>query len=476
MELEDKRLLDSLRKALEGGGAPKFKRLAAAIAEEIGSGGIPEGSKMPSYRKLSFALGISEWAVQRAYRELERQSLVVPRTGDGSYVLGPSPQEREKFANAPVELARRGSNAPFTDLSRNQFLLEDGLGEWAGLYDLSGTGGARMFSLLNYTDERGLPAHREAGAKWMLNHGLDVPPDDVFCTNGSQHGIHLAMSAFLRMHDAIAVDEYTYPGLLALARRMGVRTVGVRRDAKGMCPDDLAGKARRNRITALFTTPTVQNPLNYQMPDDRRDEIAGVCRRENLFIIEDETQGVLLGQPFRTFYERLPEQTALVSGMSKALSSGLRVGYTAVPARSRQRFAQAMKDVCWMATPVSHEIAMRCIDTGFAGESMARIRTEIDRRRKLIDPVLAEVEYSSADRSPHYWIALPKGKADEDAAASLERRNVKVSPSHQFHSGHRQARHYIRASITAYAGDGEIVQAFKEISGRVAARHRRNVS
>ena len=129
-----------------------------------------------------------------------------------------------------------------------------------------------------------------------------------------------------------------------------------------------------------------------------------------------------------------------------------------------------------MATPLSHEIAMRCIESGFAEKSMGRIRAEIKRRRNLVDPVLAEAEYSSADRSPHYWIALPKGVAGDDAATTLERRGVKVSPSHQFHSGHRQDRHYIRASITAYAGDGEIVGAFREIRRYVEVKPRRKVS
>ena len=461
--MNDKALIETIRNGLEGGGEPKFMRLAGTIAEKICSGNLPEGRRMPSYRNLSKALGVSEGTVQRAYRELERQALIAPRVGDGSYVLGPSPREREKFGNAPVDKDLDRRNTSFIDLSRNQFLLKKDLGDWAEFYDLSGTVRAHLFNLLNYTDERGMPAHRVAGAKWLLNHRLEVPPDDIFCTNGSQHGIHLAMSALMRTHDAIAVDEYTYPGLLALAGRMGVRTVGIEHDGKGMRPECLADKIGRNRISAVFTTPTVQNPLNYQMPDDRRDEIAEVCRKGNVFIIEDETQGVLLGQPYRSFYDRLPDQTVLISGMSKAMSSGLRVGYLAVPNRFRERFVQAMKDDCWMATPLSHEIAMRCIDSGFADESIRRIRKEIGRRRKLIDPILSGVDYASADHSPHYWIALRNGVDDIGAEESLMRRNIKVSPSHQFHCGPRQIRHYIRASITAYDTASSIAGAFREM-------------
>lgn len=466
-----------IRDRLDRSKSPLFLHLVEIISEEIGTGRFPRGNKFPPYRILSKELELSGWTVQRAYRELERQSLLVPRTGDGTYILEPSPLNGEKFGNAPVtDAPSTGANAPLMDLSRNQFLLEKDLDKWAELYDFSNTDHEHLFNMLNYTDERGLHAHRLAGVRWMSNHGLNISPDNIFCTNGAQHGIYLAVNAFMRPHESIAVDTYTYPGLLALARSMGIRIVSIAHDEQGLCPNDLEEKIAGKEISAVFTTPTVQNPLNYQITDNRRDEIAEVCQKHRVFIIEDETQGILLGQPFRSFYDRLPEQTALISGMSKAMSSGLRIGYIAVPGKHRERFSEAMKNICWMATPLSHEIAARSIAAGFAEESMQGIRVEIERRRKLIDEILAGVEYASADRSPHYWISLPKSMKDTEAVDMLAEANIKVSPSHQFKSSHEQKRHYIRASITSYNGDDSISQAFEEIRVCVDGGARRKVS
>ena len=474
--MEDSALVDTIRTRLDGGASPKFLHLAGVIAEEIHSGNLPKGRKIPSYRILSFELGLSAGTVQRAYRELERRALIVPRTGDGSYVLGPSPRAQARFSNAPKGSESELKNEPTVDLARNLFMLEGDLEKWAGLHDMSDIGRGRLAGMLNYADERGLPEHRAAGAEWMSRHKVDVSPDDIFCTNGSHQGIHLAVDALMRTHDSIAVDEYTYPGVLSLARRKGIRVVTVENDESGLCPGDLEEKIRRNRISVLFTTPTLQNPLGYRMPDGRRDEIAEICRRNGIFIIEDEAQGVLLGQPHRSFYDRLPGQTALVSGMSKAVSAGLRVGYLAIPGGIREQFRAAMKDACLMATPLSHEMARRCIETGFAGESVRNNRLEVDRRRKLVDPILSGVEYASSDGSPHYWVALPDGVGDAETAERLARGNILVRPSSQFSSSHEQRRHFIRASVTADAGDERISRAFGRIRDLAAGKPGRRAS
>ena len=471
VDLEDSDLVATIKTRLGGGGSPKFLHLAGILAEEIRSGNLPKGRKIPSYRVLSFELGLSAGTVQRAYRELERRALIVPRTGDGSYVLEPPQRANGKFSNAPTNNRSGVKDKPVIDLARNLFMLEEDLDKWASLHDMSDIGRDRLTGMLNYTDERGLPEHRAAGAEWMSHHKVEVPPEDIFCTNGSHQGIHLAIDAIMRMHDSIAVDEYTYPGVLSLARRKGIRIVAVERDANGLCPEGLDEKIRRNRISALFTTPTLQNPLGYRMPDDRRDEIAEICERSGVFIIEDEAQGILLGQPHRSFFDRLPGQTALVSGMSKAVSAGLRVGYLAVPAQLREQLRAAMKDACLMAPPLGHEMARRCIETGFAGESIQKNRLEVARRRKLVEPVLDGVEHVSADGSPHYWIALPGGVGDAEATARLARGNILVRPSSQFSSGHEQSSHFIRASVTADTGDESIRRAFGAIR-KIAAGHR----
>ena len=461
--LDDTVLIDTIRSGLGGGKPPVFMHLAALISKEIASGNLPRGVKLPPYRTMSHELGLAAGTVQRAYRELERQSMIVPRTGDGSYVLGPSPRERKRFRNDPEGLEPNRKNLAVADLARDRFMLDGDLGKWAKVHDMSDMDPELLLGMLNYADERGLRPHREAGAEWMLHHGGEVHPDNVFCTNGSQHGIHLAMSAFMRMHDTIAVDEYTYPGPLALAQRMGIRTVVIGHDEEGMLADDLERKIGGNRISAIYTTPTLQNPLNYRMPDKRRDEIAAICQRHKVFIIEDECQGILLERPCRSFYDRLPGQTARVSGMSKSVAAGLRVGYLAVPGQSTEQFRAAMKDTTLMATPLSHEMARRCVASGFAHESLKGNRLEIARRRKLVDPVLDGVEYSSAEGSPHYWISLMKKLTDIDVVDSLARKNIHVRPSSQFHSGHGQTSCCVRASINVRVDDEGISSAFAEI-------------
>jgi DNA-binding transcriptional MocR family regulator len=472
--MEEHVLIETIQSKLPLGRGPLFLNLASIISEEISQRNLPKGDKLPPYRMLSIKIGVSESTVQRAYRELERQCLIIPRTGDGSYVLGPAPKSKRSFSKSPTKIKEQPNGDTFVDLSQKQFMLEKDLTAWKKIVDLSDVDQDHLFEILNYGDEQGLDSHRDAGRSWITRYDLDVPRENIVCTNGAQHGLYLAMSVVMRMHDAIAVDKYTYPGILTLARRMNIRIVCIAGDKDGISPDDLEEKIRQNRISAVFLTPNMQNPLNYQMSNSRRDQIAEICKRHSVFIFEDETQGILSERCLKTFYERLPDQTVLVTSMSKIMASGLRVGHLVIPTRLRDRFKEAMKEICWMATAVSHEMAKRCVDSGFLDECLAKTRNEIERRKNILNPFLEGLEFASVKFSSHYWIALPEKVTDLELTEILEKRGVKVSPSSQFSSQHAQDWYFIRTCVTAYTSDDNLTMAFKKVREAILEREPKN--
>ena len=105
----------------------------------------------------------------------------------------------------------------------------------------------------------------------------------------------------IKLHQSIAIDEYSYPGILALARRMHIRLVPINMDDHGLCPKDLQHKYEKYRFSALFVMPNLQNPTSIEIPEWRRDIIAEFCKHQNIFIIEDETQGILC-EPCNRFF------------------------------------------------------------------------------------------------------------------------------------------------------------------------------
>jgi GntR family transcriptional regulator len=74
---------------LPGSDEPIYLQVVRQISQVIARGDLVNGDKLPPVRKLATELVINPNTVARAYSELERQGLVVTKTGSGTFVSDP---------------------------------------------------------------------------------------------------------------------------------------------------------------------------------------------------------------------------------------------------------------------------------------------------------------------------------------------------------------------------------------------------
>ncbi|MEV8396290.1 winged helix-turn-helix domain-containing protein [Streptomyces sp. NPDC057596] len=65
-----------------------YMRVADAIEEEIRSGRLPVGARLPNERALATEYGVAAMTARRAIRELRERGLVTTLPSKGTYVLG----------------------------------------------------------------------------------------------------------------------------------------------------------------------------------------------------------------------------------------------------------------------------------------------------------------------------------------------------------------------------------------------------
>ena len=65
---------------------PIYEQVVAQVRALVASGRLPAGERLPSVRGLAERLLINPNTVARAYRELEREGVVVSRQGHGVFV------------------------------------------------------------------------------------------------------------------------------------------------------------------------------------------------------------------------------------------------------------------------------------------------------------------------------------------------------------------------------------------------------
>ena len=78
---------------------PIYAQIVDGYREQILSGILQPGDKLPSVREMAAELTINPNTIQRAYRELEMEGWIASVPGKGSFVCGiPSGPQREQLS------------------------------------------------------------------------------------------------------------------------------------------------------------------------------------------------------------------------------------------------------------------------------------------------------------------------------------------------------------------------------------------
>lgn len=95
---------------------PVYEQIIKQVEEQVLTGILKEGDKLPSVRSLSVKLSINPNTIQKAYTELDRRQLIITVPGKGSFisektieVIGANSREKMTELNKIIrELALAG--------------------------------------------------------------------------------------------------------------------------------------------------------------------------------------------------------------------------------------------------------------------------------------------------------------------------------------------------------------------------------
>lgn len=447
-----------VRPALTNRTGPVYKAIANALADAILQGHIEQGMKLPPLRIFADELSVTVGTINRAYSEVERLGLVSSRVGDGTYVS-------QSMGNGEgIQFENTAPDKPgVIDLTRNTHIPGEDLEMLSRTLAVLSRDRRKLVSINEYLPDTGRPHHRLAGAKWLRYSGLEIDPEQVVVTNGAQHALLCTMIAALQVDDLVVAEQLSYPGLVAATRALGLRLKGLPMDEQGLVPSAVEETCRQQKVSALYCTPTLQNPTTAVMSAERKQQIAEICRKHNVLIIEDDAHGVLTDNHPPAFAEYVPERAVLISSLSKAVSAGLRVGFIATPKYLLPRIAGAIRTSSWMATPLTTEIGTGWILDDTAIHLREQQRKEVQRRKALVAPLLSSLDVRTHDDCCHYWISLPEMWRASVLVMLLEEQDVLVKSAEAFAVGKAPAPQCIRVSVSGVATDEELYSGFRKL-------------
>lgn len=455
---------------IQSASGPKYKAIAQAITDAIASDQLAPGDRLPPQRELAWALGCTVGTITRAYALVEQQGLATGEVGRGTYIK----------ENAATEVTGRDAlsqwHSPTLESEESPFRNMDGISDWRTAtgpaaseigpvrmnHDYPPVGiecleAARTMSdlstdpvlaeMLSYQPHAGMDHHRAAGAKWIARRGVQSDGSNVVVTSGAHNGVVAALSAITHSGDTIAVEALCYPGIKAVAGILGLRLTPVSLDAEGIIPESLDQVCREEKIAALYTVPTLQNPTNATMSDQRRRDIAEVVDRHRLKVVEDDILGMLVPTSPPALSSYLPEDLGFyVCSISKTLAPGLRIGYVNCPAKSTAQVAAALRTSSWMTSPFTAEIATRWVESGAADRILESHLREIAARRSMVMEAFDGFDMTCPAGALHSWLKLPAPWRPGQFVAEAQSAAVIVPPTDAFVMGKDETPHAVRLS------------------------------
>ena len=370
---------------------PLYIQLYSAIKQDIISGALATGAKLPSKRAAAKQLGISVITVEYAYAGLQSEGYIFSRPKCGFFVseipgiFTESP--RQAIADSP--LIEKTPDYRF-DFSSNGIVSDNfPFSVWAKLMRATMNHSAQ--ALMLPSPAGGVPELKKALCLHLKQfRNMDVAPEQIIIGAGTEY-LYTLLIQLLGRDKTYAVPNPGYAKIAAIYRSNGVRCVCIDEDAQGI---DIAMLLKSDADIAHIS-PSHHFPSGTVMSAARRHELLNLAaEKEGRYIIEDDydSEFRLAGRPLPSLQSLdRADKVIYVNTFTKSLSPTIRISYMVLPKPLASRFYQTLGFyACTVSTFEQYTLAA-FIEEGYFERHINRMRNYY---KKIRDQILAQIKSS----------------------------------------------------------------------------------
>ena len=418
-------------------GVPLYEALYRCIREDILSGTLTAGEKLPSKRALALNLEVSKITVEAAYNQLLSEGYIRSQEKVGYFV---EKMERQN----PIPGQPHTTEAPAPDPA----------------LDLTGAGTVRFpFSVwarlqrevvLDYGEQlllpmpnQGIPELRQAISQHLAAfRGLHAPPENILVGAGTDF-LYNILIQLLGRELIYAVEEPGYGKIRKIYAAGGVRCVSAELDSAGVRPDSL-GDAR-----VLHISPSHHFPTGLVTPVSRRWELLDWAGKTDGYIIEDDYDS-----EFRFDAHPMPAMQSLdrkgrviyMNSFSKTLAPSIRISYMVLPGELMDQFRRKLGFYGCTVPSFEQYTLARFLSRGHFEKHINRMRKFYrSRRNRVIDllkncPFAEKLTILEQDAGLHFLLKVDTDLTDLELTERLLQWGIRIhSLSHYYHGNYRDS-------------------------------------
>ena len=414
------------------GGLARYDYLYRCIKEDILSGRLTAGEKLPSKRALARHLETAVVTVENAYAQLLAEGYLRSEEKRGYFVC---PVE-VRPDRPPAEVTQLRQTAP-----RRRWLLDLSSGG-------SGTEGfpfsvwARLMRrVITEEGERLLPSMPHSGAlplrQALARHiyqfrGIAADPEQIVVGAGTEYLYNLLVQ-LLGRDRVYGVEDPGYSKAGRVYALNGAKCVYLPVDGQGVDP----ARAEESGADILHLSPNHQFPTGAVMPIARRQSLlrwAGEA--PGRYLIEDDydSEFRFTGLPIPALQSiDQADRVIYLNTFSRALAPSLRISYLVLPPTLLDRYHQRLGFYSSTVPALEQYTLASFLSEGRFEQHLSRAR---NRYRALRDQVLEALEasglagraqISGADAGLHFLVRLETERGDQELTQLARARGIRLS-------------------------------------------------
>lgn len=299
-----------------------------------------------------------------------------------------------------------------------------------------------------YTPSGGLPALKEAIiAKLQRDQQLAYAPNEIMVGVGAKHVLYTLFQVLLDKGDEVIIPIpywVSYPEQVKLAEGVPVYIEAAASQNYKISAQQLREAITDRTKAVMINTPS--NPTGMIYSKEELQELAEVCRENDILIVSDEIYEKLVyggteHVSIATLSEDAKKRTVIVNGVSKSHSmTGWRIGYAA----GDSSLIKAMTDLASHSTSNPTTTSQYAAIEAYNGsqDAVEEMRQAFESRLEEIYPKLAAIPGFNVLRPQGAFYLLPDvseaaektgfASVDKFVEALLTEANVAVIPGSGF--------------------------------------------
>lgn len=304
---------------------------------------------------------------------------------------------------------------------------------------------------LQYGATEGYGPLREQLAAFMDGKGVEVAPDGLIVTTGSQQALDLLGKTLISPGDKVIVEGPTFLATIQCFRLYGAELISAPIDENGVKTDELEKLIAEHKPKFVYLIPTFGNPSGATLCLARRKKVLALAVKYQTLVVEDDPYGEL-------YFNAAPppsilalskdvagsrELIAYCGSLSKVLSPGLRVGWMIAPAELLAKATMCKQFSDAHTSTFAQATAAQYLKAGRMPATLAKVRQVYGERALAMGKALTRelgdaVEFTQPQGGLFFWARLTgAGGKTKDAGEFAKKaitHNVAFVPGAPFYA------------------------------------------